>query len=414
MARVWAVLPQARIVGGAVRDFLAGHKVADVDFAVPLAPEVVMARLRAAGIQVVPTGLAHGTVTAVVAGMGFEITTLRRDVETDGRRAVVAFTDEWEVDAARRDFTFNAMSMDRDGLVFDYFGGRGDLAAGVVRFVGDPGVRIAEDFLRIFRYFRFLARYGRGPDEEALAAIVAARTGIRGLSVERVWNEIKRILMADDPRLALRSMAETGVLAMVFGPDVRLDGLERLVGFGAPVDSMLRVASLLTVPVENFARDYRLSGEETGRLNDLSQPTDLRPGIGEAALRRLLAETPADILVARSWLAQDGVDGWDEVRRRIWAMERPVFPLQGRDLVKLGVAEGPRIGVWLGEVRSWWLEGGCVADAETCRQRVEKLLRLDCDADAEFDHAVTRDAEKFGGGDGVAGHEQEQPAADET
>ena len=194
MAALWAALPEARMVGGAVRDWLAGCAVADVDFAVPLPPETVMARARAAGLKVIPTGIAHGTVTVMTPDHSFEVTSLRRDVETDGRHAVVAFVDDWELDASRRDFTINAMSAAQDGTVFDYFGGREDLAAGRVRFVGTAAARIEEDYLRIFRFFRFFARYGRGaPDADAVAAITRLRDGAKSLSAERVWSELKRI-----------------------------------------------------------------------------------------------------------------------------------------------------------------------------------------------------------------------------
>src|SRR6478752_9303680 len=167
LAAVMAALPEARVVGGAVRDTLAPREVREIDLATPRTPEQVTQALREAGLRAVPTGLAHGTVTAVSDGQGFEVTTLRRDVQTDGRRAVVAFTDDWRADAARRDFTINAMSLTRAGEVFDYFGGIADLRAGVLRFVGDPATRIAEDYLRILRYFRFLARYGNGPVDSA-------------------------------------------------------------------------------------------------------------------------------------------------------------------------------------------------------------------------------------------------------
>ena len=201
LAAVMAALPEARVVGGAVRDTLAGRTVAEIDLATPRTPDQVTEALQAAGIRAVPTGLDHGTVTAVADGRSFEITTLRRDVETDGRHAVVTFTDDWQADAARRDFTINAMSLTRAGEVFDYFGGVADLRAGVVRFVGDPATRIAEDYLRILRYFRFFARYGRDvADPRALAAIRAGVPGLPRLSVERVWSELARILSARDPR----------------------------------------------------------------------------------------------------------------------------------------------------------------------------------------------------------------------
>ncbi len=210
LGRVWDALPEARVVGGAVRDALADRAVMDIDLATPRAPVHVMLALKRAGVKVVPTGLTHGTVTAAVDGRGFEITTLRRDLETDGRHAVVAFTEDWRLDAARRDFTINAMSMARDGSVFDYFNGTADLENGRVRFVGDPATRIAEDYLRILRFFRFYARYGRvPPDAATLDALRAGIPGLARLSVERVWMELRRILGAPDPVEAVGLMAAT-------------------------------------------------------------------------------------------------------------------------------------------------------------------------------------------------------------
>jgi poly(A) polymerase len=375
MAELWHALPEARMVGGAVRDMLVGRPVADVDFAAPLEPLVVMARMRAAGLKAVPTGLAHGTVTVVTSGRAFEVTTLRRDVETDGRHAVVEFTDDWEMDASRRDFTINAMSATRNGLVFDYFGGRDDLTAGRVRFVGEAMERIAEDYLRIFRFFRFFARYGRGePDSQAIAAIRALRDGVKTLSAERVWSELKRILMADDPRRAMMLMQETGVLPFVL-PDADIERLNALVERKAPANDLLRVAALLTQDAATFAKQWKLSGAEQEKLRLLSIPNALRPEADDATLRRALAEDMAETLVGRSWLGQDDRSGWDALRVRLAATDRPVFPLQGRDLTKLGVAAGPRIGEILKIVHKWWMQGGCVADAATCRERAAALVK---------------------------------------
>jgi poly(A) polymerase len=370
MGRVWDALPEARVAGGAVRDWLAGRDVADVDFAVPLAPDVVMARATAAGLKAVPTGLAHGTVTLVSAGRGFEVTSLRRDVATDGRHAVVAFTDDWKEDAARRDFTINAMSAARDGQVYDYFGGREDLAAGRVRFVGEAAARIAEDYLRVLRFFRFLARYGRGvPDAAAVLAVTALRDGVKGLSAERVWSEVKEILEAPDPVPALRLMADTGVLPLVL-PGADVARLGAVIAAGAPVDALLRLAALWRGDVEEFAARWRLSAAEAGRLAGLMVPNVLRPEDDDAALRRALAEELGSVLVDRVWLAGGVGPGWEALRARLLRMERPVFPLQGRDLAALGLAPGPEMGAVLREVRSWWLDGGCVADAAACLARV--------------------------------------------
>lgn len=371
MAQVWAALPEARVAGGAVRDWLAGRDVADVDFAVPLAPEVVMARAAEAGMKAVPTGLAHGTVTLVAAGRGFEVTSLRRDVETDGRRAIVAFTDDWEEDAARRDFTINAMSAAQDGTVYDYFGGRADLEAGRVRFVGLAPARIAEDYLRVLRFFRFFARYGRGaPDAAAMVAITALRDGVKTLSAERVWSEIKRILEVPDPVPSLRLMVDTGVLPLLL-PGVDVARLAVLVASGAPVDPLLRVAALWRGDVEAFAARWRLSAAEAARLAVLAVPNALRPEDDDAALRRALADAPGDVLVDRSWLTGGAGPDWDGLRARLLGMKRPIFPLQGRDLARLGMVPGPEMGVVLRDTRNWWLGGGCIATASACLARAK-------------------------------------------
>ncbi len=369
---VWDALPEARIAGGAVRDALAGRAVADVDLAVPLTPEAVIARVSAAGLKAVPTGLAHGTVTVLSAKNAFEVTSLRRDVETDGRHAVVAFTDDWEADASRRDFTINAMSADRAGTVYDYLGGRADLSAGRVRFVGVAAARIEEDYLRILRFFRFYARYARGEaDAEAVGAIRALRDGVLRLSAERVWMEMKRIFAAADPRAALALMAETGVLALVM-PGARMARFDGLVARGAPVDPLLRVAALLDGPAADFAAQWRLSGAELARLEGLLRPAALSPGMADADLRRALADAGADVLVDQAWLADDGDAGWQGLRARIAAMPAPVFPLQGRDVTALGVMPGPRVGELLAAARDWWLAGGCVAERATCLEFLRK------------------------------------------
>ncbi|WP_234730904.1 CCA tRNA nucleotidyltransferase [Acidocella facilis] len=359
------------MVGGAVRDMLAGRAVADVDMASPLAPEEVMRRARAAGLKAVPTGLAHGTVTLVAAGHGFEVTTLRRDVETDGRRARVEFTDDWREDAARRDFTINAMSCTQDGEIFDYFGGQADLAAGVVRFVGAAAERVAEDYLRILRFFRFFARYGRGEaDAAALAAIRNGREGLKQLSAERVWSEVKKILAAPAPLRAVALMGETGVLEMVL-PGARVERLAALLGRGAPLEPLLRVAALSD---EDLARRLKLSGAEAALLAAWRLPLGIGPEDEDAALRRALALAGHEALAGRIWLQGGGGAGWEALRARLAGMARPVFPLQGRDLA--GVVEaGPRMGEVLAAVRGWWLEGGCVADRAGCLAYAKTLPR---------------------------------------
>ncbi|MBV9782842.1 MAG: CCA tRNA nucleotidyltransferase [Acidisphaera sp.] len=372
-------LPEARLVGGSVRDSLAGLPVADIDLATPRRPDAVIEALRAAGLRALPTGLAHGTVTALAAApdgrASFEITTLRRDIETDGRHAVVDYTEDWREDAARRDFTINALSMTRDGDIYDYFGGIADLAAGRVRFVGDPATRLTEDTLRVLRFFRFHARYGKGePDPAALAAIRGAVPRLSRLSAERVWSELKRILSAPDPCPSIDLMARLGVLDAVLPEGADPARLARLVARGAPADPLLRLAALLTGDVETLAGRLRLSGEEQRRLHGLRVPAVPTPPTDDASLRRALADTPADMLSDRLWLAGDGPE-WDELRSRIAAMPRPVFPLEGRDALALGMAPGPAVGEALRAVRAWWLDNGCIADADACRVELAKKVR---------------------------------------
>ena len=353
LAAVWDALPEARVVGGAVRDSLLGRLVADVDLATPRRPDAVIDALEAAGLRAVPTGLRHGTVTAVADGRGFEVTTLRRDLATDGRHATVAFTDDWRQDAARRDLTFNAMSIDRAGTVFDYFGGRDDLLAGRARFVGDPATRIAEDFLRVLRYFRFLARYARvPPDPATLEALGAGVPGLARLSPERVWSEIKRILLAADPRAALRLMRRLGVLAAVLPEASGPERLEALVAAGASSDPLLRVAALAGPESgRGLARRLRLSNLEAARLSLLWAPEPrLTESSSDADIRRALSlpGVTADSLVQRTWLHGEG----PALRARIAAMP------------------SPGLGQTLRALEQHWRDNGCVAT------RAELVARL--------------------------------------
>ncbi len=333
-----------------------------------------MRRLRQAGIKAVPTGLAHGTVTAVDQAGSFEITTLRRDVATDGRHAAVAFTDDWQADASRRDFTFNAMSMDRQGVTYDYFTGRQDLAAGCVRFVGVASRRIEEDYLRILRFFRFFARFGIGaPDEQAVAAIEQHRAGLANLSAERVWMELKLLLGADDPRRAVALMQDVGLLPLLLA-DANFGALERLVARGAPADALLRLSALFQGDVLAFSERFKLSNSERERLLSFKTFASLTPALEDADLRRALAQEEASVVLARTWLAGDGTAGWTALRSRISQMERPIFPLLGRDVALLGVPPGPKIGGVLEDVRQWWWKGGCVADAVACRAEAAAVV----------------------------------------
>lgn len=372
LGAVLDALPRARLVGGCVRDALAGLDVADLDLATPDSPQSVVEALAGAGLKSAPTGLQHGTVTAISNHRGFEVTTLRRDVATDGRHAAVEWIGDWRLDAARRDFTINAMSMTRDGDVYDYFGGAEDLRAGRVRFVGAPEARIAEDYLRVLRFFRFQARYGlQAPDQVTLEALRNGVGGLAILSPERVWSEIKRILLAPDPAGSIRLMADLGVLAAILPEAVDPGALERLVAAGAPADPMLRLAALAPASGTALADRLRLSSAERASLDGLAHPApDL--SLAGADLRRALADTPGEVLAARSWLGH-GLAG-EALRQRIAATARPRFALAGRDALALGLEPGPAVGDLIREVREWWLAGGCEATPAQCRAELARRI----------------------------------------
>ncbi len=368
LAPVLAALPRARLVGGCVRDSLADRAVADIDLATPDLPDAVAAALGSAGIRAIPTGAAHGTITALSGGQAFEITTLRRDRETDGRHAVVDWTDDFAEDAARRDFTINAMSLDQAGTLHDYFGGRADLAAGRVRFVGRAALRVAEDHLRILRFFRFHARYGTGPpDAEAVSAIGAAADRVGQLSAERVWSEVKRILAVPDPWAALTLMDVLGVLAAALPDTAPTATLAAMLAEGAPADPVLRLAAMLTGDPGRLALRLRMAGAERARLAALAAGRAPSPDDDDATLRRRLADEAPDILIGRSWLATAGAH---ELRRRLASLPQPVFPLEGRHGLALGLSPGPLLGQALRQVRAWWLAGGCVASLADCQAQL--------------------------------------------
>lgn len=385
--RVFAALPDSRAVGGCVRDSLAGLPVRDLDMAAPFPPDEIADRLKAAGFKVFETGLSHGTVTAVLGGVPIEVTSLRRDVTTDGRHAEVEWTTDWREDAERRDFTINAMSMGADGVLHDDFGGVADLAARRVRFVGDAAQRLREDYLRALRFFRFQARYGGPePDPVAVQAIREAVPGLARLSAERVWAELKRLMEAEDPRAALRLMAGTGVLPAVLpeaGEASRLDvALARGVG-----DVLLRIAMLLRVgtDIAALASRLKLSGEEATRLRALHAIADA-PGPEErdpdilrrfraAARLRSEAALPAEILLVAA--AENPGRDYGPLLDHLEPGLGPAFPLQGRDVIAIGVPHGPGIGQLLGRVREWWLDDGAKADHAACLLKLRELVERD-------------------------------------
>jgi poly(A) polymerase len=387
---VMEALVEARFVGGAVRNAMLGAPVNDIDIAVPMPPEEARARLEARGIQVVPTGIAHGTVTAIVGPMLFEVTSLRRDVETDGRHAVVAFTDDWAEDAFRRDFTINALYAAPDGEVFDYATGIEDLIAGRVRFMGDPAARIAEDYLRVLRLFRFHAWYGRGEiDPPGLRAAAAAKDRLGTLSAERVAKEMLRLLEAAASGPVLRVMAAAGLLPALLPGAVQLARLERLVAIDAdnffPPDPLLRLAALLEdsgAAAEAAADRLKLSNADRARLSAaLGGDEKIVSYLSVKEVRRLLYRIGPDRFrdrVRLNWAGQpkgQAAIQWRMLLAVADSWERPHFPLTGREVMRAGVPEGPAVGRILAEVEAWWAEGDFSADDFALAERLKAIVQ---------------------------------------
>jgi poly(A) polymerase len=383
LAALTAAGVEARFVGGCVRDALLGREIDDLDLATPAKPEAVMAALRSARIKALPTGLAHGTVTAVVNSPGpprqFEITTLRRDVETDGRHARVAFDAGWDEDAARRDFTINAIYLASDGMIFDPVGGRADLAAHHVRFVGDAATRIAEDVLRILRYYRFEARFGSGEGDAAARDACRAAIGrLPTLSAERVQREVMRLLAAPEPIRALTLMRDDDIFGTLLPAATRLDRLEKFLPLSS--NPLLRLAALIEVDKSGaaaLAERLRLSNAARNRLAGLAEPWPLDPEGDPAAQRlalyRLGRERFRDLAML---LAADGRIAparLEALQHQAECWSPPVFPLGGDDVTALGIAPGPRVGRLLGAVRRWWEDGDFAADRVACLARLKEL-----------------------------------------
>jgi poly(A) polymerase len=372
----------ARFVGGCVRNALIGAPVDDIDLATQLTPERTTAALERGGLRAVPTGIEHGTVTAVVDHQPVEVTTLRRDVETDGRRAVVAFTTDWKADAERRDFRLNALYADRRGHVYEPApGGVADARAGRIVFVGDPETRIREDYLRILRFFRFGAWYGRDwPDEAGLAACARLKDGLGTLSAERVGKELLKLLAAPDPWPAVSWMGRTGVLSAIL-PDLgRLDWFET--GCSLTADPELRLSLLIKPDPERARRTadrLRLSNAQKARILAAVEPqVPVHPGMGPAAaaaaLYRLGAPTFRDRLI-RAWAERpEAAAEARELLRLAENWNRPRFPLSGEDALALG-ASGPAIGRALRAVEADWAAGGFAKDRAALLDRLAAQLR---------------------------------------
>ncbi|RIJ14672.1 CCA tRNA nucleotidyltransferase [Henriciella mobilis] len=379
MAALEAVRPGgARFVGGCVRNAIMDRPVDDIDIATQIEPESVIKALEAAGIRAIPTGIDHGTITAVIDGKPFEITTLRRDVETDGRRAVVAFTEDWAEDAGRRDFRLNALYADRDGTVHDPVGGGiEDAEAGRVIFIGDADMRLREDFLRILRFFRFNAWYGAGIDADGLAACARQKEGLKKIAAERIWKELHKLLAAPDPTEAVTAMQDSGVLAIFLPEAETLDGLHDLrvsqTLAGVQADPMLRLMALIHRSANSVlavSKRLRLSNAEANRLTMWA--ADNLPdvsGMNGRQLRQALYWHGKQAVVDRALTSGRDVR---DLLFAVRAWKRPEFPVGGDDALAAGL-KGPEIGQALRKLEEWWMAEDFQPGRDQLLERLGKL-----------------------------------------
>ena len=390
-ARVFAALAgegsETRAVGGAVRDTLLGLPVTDVDFATTIRPDKVVALARKNDLKAVPTGIEHGTVTVVAGGVSFEVTTLRRDIETFGRHAKVTFTKDWAEDAKRRDFTLNALYASADGTLHDPLGGYADLVVGRVRFIGEAAARIKEDYLRILRFFRFNASYGKGGfDEEGLRACVRLRAGLRQLSAERIASELKRLLVAPRAFEAVSEMFDYGLLCDILGSAPRLSRFARVIAIeealGREPNAMVRLAALSVFAAEDVARlaaRFRLSNAEALVLA-LGASDGIDDGLpGEDAAKRVLYRLGPErfgLYVMLAWASSSAAITDPQWRGAASLPERwqaPVFPLRGPDITALGDFSGPRIGAMLRTIEQRWIADCFAHDREALLALAKEL-----------------------------------------
>jgi poly(A) polymerase len=392
---------EARIAGGAVRNALLGQAVADVDIATTTIPEETIRRAKAAGFKVVPTGIEHGTVTVIAAGKGHEVTTLRADVETDGRRAKVIFGRDWKADAERRDFTINALYAEPDGTVVDLVGGLADLDNRTLRFIGDAEARIREDYLRILRFFRFFAWYGSGrPDAEGLKACARLKDGIDQLSAERVRAELKKLLAAPDPSRALLWMRQAGVLTKTL-PESEKWGIDAIHGLvkaerdlGWQPDPLLRLEAIVPSDAQRMqvlAERLKLSNADAERLKSWTLAPKIEPGGSESELSKKLYRSGRQPILDKLRLAlasarAKGIEsndalieagGYSRLLKFAEKWTAPKFPLKGADLQAIGVPTGPEMGKLLKRLEEEWVEADFRPDGGALLERAARHLSKD-------------------------------------
>ncbi len=386
----------ARVVGGAVRNTLLGQEVSDIDIATTCLPEETLRRAADAGFKAVPTGIDHGTITVIAEGRPFEVTTLRADVETDGRHAEVAYGRDWQVDANRRDFTINALYVEADGAIVDLVGGLADIESRTLRFIGDPEQRIREDYLRIMRFFRFFAWYGKGrPESEGLKACARLKDGLARLSAERIWSEMKKLLAAPDPSRALLWMRQAGVLTAVL-PESEKWGIDTIHGLVRTeqdlrweIDPLLRLASMIPPQagrIAEMASRLKLSNNERARLEAWAETAMPQPEISETGFAKKLYRSDKQGMRDRLRLAlvsarADAVNDNNAMMRAghlskllefLDYYEKPKFPLSGEDLLSAGLEKGPEIGKMQRALEDEWIESAFTLDRDALLAKISQ------------------------------------------
>ena len=389
---------KARIAGGAVRNAMLGEDVSDIDIATTTTPDETTRRAEKAGFRAVPTGAEHGTITVIAGHRPYEVTTLRADVETDGRRARVVFGRDWKADAERRDFTINGLYAEADGTVVDMVGGLTDLAERRLRFIGDAETRIREDYLRILRFFRFFAWYGDGrPDAEGLKASARLKEGLDRLSAERVWAELKKLLGAPDPSRALLWMRQAGVLSRVL-PESERWGIDAIPGLiraeadlGWAADPMLRLEAIVPPDAERLtalAERLKMSKAEAARLTQWALAKPIAPETTEGAFARLLYRADGqaladrlklDLAAARARAANHSEElvkagGYARLLKYLGRWTKPAFPLRGADVFQLGAKPGPQMGALLAQLELEWIESGFALDRDELLSRAGERI----------------------------------------
>lgn len=382
---------QGRIVGGAVRNSLLGVPVNDIDIATTARPDETLRAAQAAGLKAVATGAAHGTITVVAEDTPFEVTTLRRDVETDGRHAKVAFTDDWAGDAARRDFTINALYCDKTGTLFDPVGGLDDIQSRRIRFIGDAHQRIEEDYLRILRFFRFTATYGDGRvDPEGLAACAKRISGVDRLSGERIWAEMKKLFIAEHVGDVIDAVDDIKLLTQLFEPTSNVNRLQQMLA----IDTALNEAG---DPVQRLAALVLKSVDDAVWLRTrLKLPTRAFDRLALMAKSRTALKIPPTIAAGQAYIYHHGVVAFQDHIKLAWASalvpegdaawqalyhlptrwQAPEFPLSGADIVALGVTPGPRVGEILAKVEGWWIDQGFTNDMQALHQCLADAVKV--------------------------------------